>query len=378
MKTSRIWFWTLGISLLVTGITYAELTVEITSPSYGASYAVCSDIQFEVDVQTTAADGMKEVRYYYQEGSVGLSNDEPYGILWEEVPAGNYRVYARARDQDNTVAYSDTILIKVGDLDHGDLILNGSFDCLKTTPWRLVGYEGAAGNMEAYDDGLFDDDTYLYVDVTQAGTMEWHLQLQHDFPIYPGHSYEITFAAAADDEKEIDMTIQQNVEPHIEYLHEDITVDGIDWYGPFYFDCVDDDPGAILKFNIANNLIGFYLDEVSIIDDQVSSVKAINMSGKGISSFTLHNAYPNPFNMNVTIPYELNQPGDVTLSVYDVNGRHVKTLFTGSQSVGIHAARWDGTSMTGQIVPSGVYFVHMDTGTGNRTSQLSRKILLMK
>jgi len=378
MNTVRITFWTVSIILLFVGFSFAEVSIELTSPLWGVSYAVCSDIIFEVNVETTAEGGMREVRYYYQGGSIGNNQDEPFDYIWEEVPAGNYWVYARAWDRDNDYAYSDTILIKVGDLYHGELIVNGGFDCLKTSPWRLNGYEGGAGTMEAFDDGMFDDDSYLYVDVTQASTAEWHLQLAHDLPILNGHSYYIEFGAAADGEKLINIPLQQNGEPYQEYFHEDITIGGIDYYGPYTFDSVNDDPGALFKFNIANNLIDFYLDDVSVIDDAISSVKAVNFSESGVSSFTLYNAYPNPFNMNVTIPYELTQPGAVTLSIYDVSGRQVKTLFTGSQHPGIHAARWDGTSMTGQIVPSGVYFVHMDTGTGNRTSQLSRKILLMK
>ncbi len=71
--------------------------------------------------------------------------------------------------------------------------------------------------------------------------------------------------------------------------------------------------------------------------------------------------YPNPFNPETWIPYQLSQPADVTVTLYSVNGTLVRTLALGHQSAGIYqsksrAAYWDGRNELGEPVASGVYF----------------------
>ena len=71
--------------------------------------------------------------------------------------------------------------------------------------------------------------------------------------------------------------------------------------------------------------------------------------------------YPNPFNPETWIPYQLSTPADVTLTIYSVNGTLVRTLALGHQSAGIYqnrnrAAHWDGKNELGEPVASGVYF----------------------
>ena len=71
--------------------------------------------------------------------------------------------------------------------------------------------------------------------------------------------------------------------------------------------------------------------------------------------------YPNPFNPETWLPYQLSEPADVTFSIYSVNGRLVRTLSLGYQAAGIYrhrsrAAYWDGRNALGEPVASGVYF----------------------
>ena len=71
--------------------------------------------------------------------------------------------------------------------------------------------------------------------------------------------------------------------------------------------------------------------------------------------------YPNPFNPETWIPYQLSTPADVTLTIYSVNGTLVRTLALGHQSAGMYqdksrAAYWDGKNELGEPVASGVYF----------------------
>jgi flagellar hook assembly protein FlgD len=82
----------------------------------------------------------------------------------------------------------------------------------------------------------------------------------------------------------------------------------------------------------------------------------------------------NPFNPRVTIPFELREDANVTLSVYDVAGRLVKTLVSEWMQRGAHTASWDGRSVSGAQASSGVYFCRLRAGGFSET----RKMVLLK
>ena len=89
--------------------------------------------------------------------------------------------------------------------------------------------------------------------------------------------------------------------------------------------------------------------------------------------------YPNPFNPETSIPYQLAEPAEVTLHIYAVDGTVVRTLALGHQFVGIYqdksrAAYWDGRNTFGEPVTSGVYFYTLTAGDFTAT----RKMLIRK
>ena len=89
--------------------------------------------------------------------------------------------------------------------------------------------------------------------------------------------------------------------------------------------------------------------------------------------------YPNPFNPETWIPYELEKPAEVMLTIYTVNGVLIRTLVLGHQSAGIyqdkkHAAYWDGKNEVGETVANGVYFYTLTAGDFTAT----RKMLIRK
>jgi Leucine-rich repeat (LRR) protein/mono/diheme cytochrome c family protein len=92
----------------------------------------------------------------------------------------------------------------------------------------------------------------------------------------------------------------------------------------------------------------------------------------------LHN-YPNPFNPETWIPYQLAEPAEVTIRIYAASGVLVRTLAVGYQPVGIYqyrsrAAYWDGKNEVGESVASGIYFYTLTAGDFTAT----RKMLIMK
>jgi 2',3'-cyclic-nucleotide 2'-phosphodiesterase (5'-nucleotidase family) len=94
---------------------------------------------------------------------------------------------------------------------------------------------------------------------------------------------------------------------------------------------------------------------------------------------TLFNNYPNPFNPETWIPYQLVNNSDVTINIYDAAGHLVRHLDLGLQTAGFYigksrAAYWDGRNDSGERLASGVYFYQLNTSDLTET----RKMVIMK
>ena len=89
--------------------------------------------------------------------------------------------------------------------------------------------------------------------------------------------------------------------------------------------------------------------------------------------------YPNPFNPETWIPYQLAKASDVKITIYDMHGAVVRQLELGHQSQGFYTSRsraayWDGCNNQGERVASGIYFYQLETDTISST----RKMLILK
>ena len=117
-----------------------------------------------------------------------------------------------------------------------------------------------------------------------------------------------------------------------------------------------------------------------IVEESVHSGAPLVKEGSPLPNETLLlSNYPNPFNPETWIPYQLAQDTDVEIRIYDVRGTVVRRLALGYQSVGFYtnrtrAAYWDGRNDQGEPVSNGVYFYQLHAGD---TSPL-RKMLMLK
>ena len=89
--------------------------------------------------------------------------------------------------------------------------------------------------------------------------------------------------------------------------------------------------------------------------------------------------YPNPFNPETWIPYQLAEPAGVTVTIHSINGALIRRLALGQVPAGIYqsrsrAAYWDGKNAHGEPVASGVYFYTLEAGDFTAT----RKMLIRK
>jgi hypothetical protein len=98
---------------------------------------------------------------------------------------------------------------------------------------------------------------------------------------------------------------------------------------------------------------------------------AIEIPGDGASApeesqetivFGSVSACPNPFRSQTRVAYSLAEPGPVKLSVYDLQGRLVRSLLEASPASGERSLVWNGRDDLGRPVPSGVYFLQMASG----------------
>lgn len=80
--------------------------------------------------------------------------------------------------------------------------------------------------------------------------------------------------------------------------------------------------------------------------------------------------YPNPFNANTKISFNIPLSGFVDLSVYDLTGRAIRKLIRENMPVGLHEVVWDGRNDNGDQLVSGIYFVRIATEHQAKTHRL--------
>ena len=84
--------------------------------------------------------------------------------------------------------------------------------------------------------------------------------------------------------------------------------------------------------------------------------------------------YPNPFNPQTTITFDLMQSGLVQLKIYNIIGEEVKTLINNSMLPGNHQISWDGTDNVNKKVASGIYIYTLKMDNAIE----SHKMILLK
>ena len=108
------------------------------------------------------------------------------------------------------------------------------------------------------------------------------------------------------------------------------------------------------------------LEDGSVLELEPSDFLSVSES---IGDFNLNPSYPNPFNPNTTISFDVNQYSDITINIYNINGEVVENLFSGFKSAGSYSIDWKANNL-----PSGVYFVNVNTESLSAT----QKITLLK
>lgn len=149
----------------------------------------------------------------------------------------------------------------------------------------------------------------------------------------------------------------------------------------------DLESGEVLIFNVIVNLTTENLREIvtDILDIEteignfgvnINYDTSLNSGAQNslISATNLIGNYPNPFNPETTIYYELAQETEVDITVYNMLGEKVVTILNTEKAAGFHQVNWNGKDMNQKQVASGLYFYSLKTD--NFSS--SKKMLLLK
>ena len=116
---------------------------------------------------------------------------------------------------------------------------------------------------------------------------------------------------------------------------------------------------------------------IKVTIDLKGAIKVDSMLGPQ-KSMLLQN-YPNPFNPETWIPFQLAEPADVTIRIYNINGRLIRILDVGYKDAGYYlskgtALHWDGKDQYGELVSSGIYFYAISAGDLHAV----KKLIIMK
>ncbi len=124
-----------------------------------------------------------------------------------------------------------------------------------------------------------------------------------------------------------------------------------------------------LKFWAGDTLTADYVMNVNLLNPtDVKEEKNIP------EKFVLEQNYPNPFNPETSIKYQIAKQSKVTLIIYDLLGREVKTLINKEQSPGRYTVRWDGKNNNNINISSGIYFYRLTAGG----IVFTKKMILLK
>jgi hypothetical protein len=125
-------------------------------------------------------------------------------------------------------------------------------------------------------------------------------------------------------------------------------------------------------------LLGFTTEDATgtamleLLDQTTETVR----DDRGVlpASLALNNVYPTPFNSQLNIEYELIDPQQASINIFNLGGERVWTREVSVQGTGVHRLKWDGNDQAQNVLSSGIYIVQLS----NQNHFLSQKVLLLK
>lgn len=272
-----------------------------------------------------------------------------------EVNYGTYLFYNQEGRLDSVKYEEEGIINEVTELVyHSNDSITFIFDGVPDTLSYLVFKDGNLHEVYVYEDYI---DRYIYYDIDMDGYIRQISDVFYFVDIYNDEFYseETGFEpySRVTHQKENGLVIQQleeyydnenkiwDPEYRTNYIYDGSTI--IESKVSYYFQSWNDEYRSFYSY-----------------DNTVSNEREEN-----IESFVLHQNYPNPFNPSTTISFNLESSANIRLTVYNILGKKVSEIYTGTKSSGSHQINFDGSSL-----PSGIYYYELITENFRQTKSM--------
>jgi hypothetical protein len=172
----------------------------------------------------------------------------------------------------------------------------------------------------------------------------------------------------------VEVTWNESIDEDFQYFVIEKTVNNVEEF-------IETSDAFFLDENYLSNAVHSY--RIASVDhagnqseySDVVEVAVLGIDGELIPAvFTLYQNYPNPFNPTTQIKYDLPKDAMVTINIYDVLGRMIKSLLNDNQTAGYHSLQWDATNDIGEGVSAGMYIYTIQAGE----YQSTKKMVLLK
>jgi hypothetical protein len=212
-------------------------------------------------------------------------------------------------------------------------------------------------SQHAYESATTEDFEAVCEQVS-GRDLSWFFQEWIYGELYPQYSYS-WYPQVGPDSTQVRLTIRQTQPTAPFTMPVDVQV--LTDSGSFRQRVWNDAQQQVYGINVAGEVQDVLLDPDDWVLDQSSGTRTdvVDRSPRVTRLFANH---PNPFNPATTIPYELAEPGQATLTVYDTAGRRVRVLASGLRERGRHEVVWNGQDDSGHRMASGIYYYQLAAG----------------
>ena len=129
----------------------------------------------------------------------------------------------------------------------------------------------------------------------------------------------------------------------------------------------------LMTSDLSDESQGWYVDDINLVlnQDMPPNVNTDSNINNIPNKLTLNPSYPNPFNPNTKISFDLPKSSKVKLQIVDINGRGIANLLSNSLDSGTYNVNWNGTSDSGVNMSSCIYFIILNVDGSILTQKLS-------
>ncbi len=341
-----------------------QVEIDLTQPS----------ISFSLDLREKSQPG-----YYIGNGpfTMTIIFTEPVsGFEQSDLEIDDKYTYTdfKAIDAEtiNTVVYADTYTVKVIP-DPNDNSLSFSIHIAAGSATDAAGNPNTSANSPRVEISKYRDNTQISVPDSVVETETFTVEVR--FGVY---QYSGPYQAFGFEQSELSLTNNTAGATITDWSTNDRST-------VFTAEITVTQSGQVtfgVAENVATNLAGN--GNTAAVQKTVTVTLADNPGTAPLATMRpnktqLHANFPNPFNPETWIPYQLAKPAEVTLTIYNTRGVVVQTIVLGHQAAGVYTSRsraihWDGRNMFGEKVATGLYFYTLKAGDFSAT----RKMLIRK